>query len=81
MINKVVLRSLKKNWKLFSSIFFLITLASIIISISDLSYTNISKSNEVFKENSNREDLSIYYSDEFFQEAKNAIKDVEKNIV
>ncbi len=77
MINKIVFRSLKKNGKLFAAIFILFTLATVIISLSDLTYNNLDRSNVVFKNDSNREDFRAYYSNRFTDEATDAVEQID----
>lgn len=78
MVNKVVYRSLKKNGKLFGAIFILFTLATMIISLGDLSYNNLERSNAEFRQNSNREDFRVYYSNELADDVEKSIDDIEK---
>ncbi len=77
MVNKIVFRSLKKNGKLFAAIFILFTLATVILSLSDLTYNNLDRSNIEFKNNSNREDFRAYYSERFLEDAKDAVGEID----
>ncbi len=77
MVSKIVFRSLKKNGKLFAAIFVLFTLATVIISLSDLTYNNLDRSNSEFKEDSNREDFRAYYTNDFSEEATDAVTKID----
>ncbi len=78
MVNKIVFRSLKKNWKLFGSIFILFTMATLIISISDLSYNNLDRSTIAYRESSNREDFRVYYGQELSDDVEEAVAEIEE---
>lgn len=60
MINKIVFRSLRKNKKLFFAISILFMLASMLVAMTDLSFNNLDKSNQEYKQSSNREDFRFY---------------------